>query len=87
MVRVLSFSILIAFAASAALAEDLVPNTLNCAAFNKTPDGKWTAVQTITFDAGAVSGMTLSKGTGVGPHAINVNVDLYDLIEAKCGKK
>ena len=68
----------------AALAEDIVPNTIECAAFTKLSDGSWQVVGTTTFDAGAATQMTLAH-KNVRRHSIDVGgADLFDVIEAKC---
>jgi hypothetical protein len=69
----------------AALAKDIVPNTIDCAAFAKQPDGSWQVDGTTTFDAGAATQVTLSNKT-VSHRAMDVGgADLFDVIEAKCG--
>jgi len=71
----------------AATADDIVPNTIDCAAFKKLPDGSWQVDEPTTFDAGATTAMTLSNKT-VSRRVIDVGgADLFDVIEAKCGKK
>jgi hypothetical protein len=70
-----------------AVAEDIVPNTIDCAAFKKLPDGSWQVEGTTTFDAGAATAMTLSNKT-VSRRAMDVGgADLFQVIQAKCGKK
>lgn len=75
-------AILLPFAAHA---KDIVPNTIDCAAFAKLPDGSWQVEGTTTFDAGAATQVTLSNKT-VSRRVMDVGgADLYDVIEAKCG--
>jgi hypothetical protein len=45
----------------AALADDIVPNSIDCAAFAKLADGSWRVDGTTTFNAGAATAMTLSN--------------------------
>ena len=69
----------------AALAKDIVPNTIDCAAFAKLPDGSWQVAGTTTFDAGAATQVTLSN-KAISRRAMDVGgADLFDVIEAKCG--
>jgi hypothetical protein len=73
-------------------AEDLLPNTIDCAAFTKRADGTWYVPSRTTFDAGETKAMTIDH-SNVAPGAVTVgsrngkSADLYALIEAKCGKK
>jgi hypothetical protein len=80
------FPVLIAIVLpSAAIAKDIVPNTIDCAAFAKQSDGSWQVDGTTTFDAGAATQLTLSN-KAVSRRAIDVGgADLYAVIEAKCG--
>jgi hypothetical protein len=69
----------------AALADDIAPNTIDCAAFAKLSDGSWQVAGTTIFDAGAATRMTLSNRT-VSRRVMDVGgADLFDVIEAKCG--
>jgi len=70
-----------------AAAEDIVPNTIDCAAFKKLPDGSWQAEGTTTFDAGAASAIRLSN-RAISRRTMDVGgADLFQVIEAKCGKR
>ena len=69
----------------AAFAKDIVPNTIDCGAFAKMPDGSWQVDGTTTFDAGAATAVTLSNKV-VSRRVMDVGgADLYEVIEAKCG--
>jgi hypothetical protein len=71
----------------AALADDIVPNSIDCAAFTSLSDGSWRVNGTTTFNAGAATAMTLSN-RAISRRMVDVGgADLFDVIEAKCGKK
>jgi len=68
-----------------ALADDIVPNSIDCAAFARLPDGSWRVDGTTTFDAGAATAVTLSN-KNIRPGTMDVGgADLFDVIEAECG--
>jgi len=63
----------------------LPPNTIDCAAFTKQPNGNWYVGAPTTFDIGSVKHMTLSQSV-IDPHFMNVGgADLYDVLNRKCG--
>ena len=67
-----------------ALADDIVPNSIDCTAFARLPDGSWRVDGTTTFDAGAATAVTLSN-KNIRPRMMDVGgADLFDVIEAKC---
>lgn len=62
------------------------PNTIDCSAFSKGFDGRWHVGPPTTFDVGNTTSITLAT-LPVGPNFMSVRgSDLFDLIEAKCGK-
>jgi hypothetical protein len=64
----------------------LPPNTLPCDAFMKKSDGTWFATRPVTFDIGNVKNFNLDGGA-ITPKSQNLGgVDLYVLLDAKCGK-
>jgi hypothetical protein len=72
----------------AAHAQDspLPPNTLPCDAFTKKSDGTWFATRPVTFDVGNAKNLNLDGGA-ITPKSQNFGgVDLYVLLDAKCGK-
>jgi len=71
-----------------ALAQDapVPPNTLPCEAFAKKGEGAWMAKRPVTFDVGNAKNLTLDPGE-ITPKTHNLGgIDLYVLLEAKCGK-
>jgi hypothetical protein len=67
-----------------ALADDIVPNSIDCTAFARLPDGSWRVDGTTTFNAGAATAVTLSN-KNIRPRMMDVGgADLFDVIETKC---
>jgi hypothetical protein len=73
---------------SAGRAEDspLPPNTIACDAFMKKSDGTWFATRPVTFDVGNAKNLTLDGGAITPKSHSFGGVDLYVLLDAKCGK-
>ncbi|MBV9567999.1 MAG: hypothetical protein JO172_07670 [Hyphomicrobiales bacterium] len=71
-----------------ARAEDapLPPNTLPCDAFTKKSDGTWFATRPVTFDVGSAKNLNLDGGAITPKSQTLGGVDLYVLLDAKCGK-
>jgi hypothetical protein len=71
-----------------ARAEDtpLPPNTLPCDAFMKKSDGTWFAKRPVTFDVGNAKNLNLDGGAITPKSQMFGGVDLYVLLDAKCGK-
>jgi hypothetical protein len=70
------------------LAQDspIPPNTIPCDAFAKKGEGIWFAKRPVTFDIGNAKNLTLDDGE-IKPRSQNLGgIDLYVLLEAKCGK-
>jgi hypothetical protein len=64
----------------------LPPNTLPCDAFAKRAEGIWVAKKPVTFVVGNAKNLTLDAGE-ITPKSQNLGgIDLYVLLEAKCGK-
>jgi hypothetical protein len=74
-------------ASGAAVAQnEAMPNTIDCAAFTKRPNGNWYVGSKITFDLGEVRNITLDTEE-VPPHFLSFGgTDLYNAIEQKCAK-
>lgn len=75
-----------AYSALGQSAGDLPPNTINCAAFYKAPNGNWYVGQATTFDLGTESGtkrLTVMKSV-IGRKFIIAGTNLYDVLERKC---
>jgi hypothetical protein len=69
-------------------AEDspLPPNNLPCDAFIKKEDGSWFAKRAVHFDVGQDKNVT-PESAPIMPKSQTVGgVDLYVLLDAKCGK-
>ncbi|MCP1732635.1 hypothetical protein ABIF38_005054 [Bradyrhizobium japonicum] len=63
------------------------PNTIDCSAFSKRSDGTWYVGAPTTFDVGNTTSITVAV-RAVGRNFMNIaGDDLFDLIEAKCGKE
>jgi hypothetical protein len=63
----------------------LPPNTIDCSAFTKMPSGIWHVSAGTTFDLGNIKSINLGD-MDIGPHLAKVgNIDLYDVLERKCG--
>ncbi|MBV8964168.1 MAG: hypothetical protein JOY67_11185 [Hyphomicrobiales bacterium] len=73
---------------SSVRAEDvpLPPNTLPCDAFTKKSDGTWFATRPVTFDVGNAKNLNLDGGAITPKSQTLGGVDLYVLLDAKCGK-
>lgn len=74
--------------ATAALAQGAIPpNTIDCAAFAKRPDGNWYVSAPTTFDIGDTKRTTLGP-TLIRPKSFMMGgANLYNVLEDKCGKK
>jgi hypothetical protein len=97
----MSKSILIAIAAvylasQIASAQPLPPNTLPCEAFSKRPDGIWYPTKgAVTFELRQITRFTsttqevqvttITLRDPVGPRMAIGGIDLYALLERKCG--
>jgi hypothetical protein len=82
-----SRAMLMGSVALAQASKELPPNTINCAAFQKTPNGNWYVGSRTTFDVGSFKSVSLSNYLVI-PHDTNSSfrgVDLYDVLERKCG--
>ncbi|MBV8450493.1 MAG: hypothetical protein JO357_07655 [Hyphomicrobiales bacterium] len=77
-----------AFWGLGARAEDapLPPNTVPCDAFTKKSDGTWFATRPVTFDIGNAKNLNLDGGAITPKSQTLGGVDLYVLLDAKCGK-
>jgi hypothetical protein len=67
--------------------KELPPNTIDCAAFKKTPNGNWYVGPRTTFDVAPLKAIGLANYLVV-PHDTNASfrgVDLFDILERKCG--
>ncbi|MBW0004093.1 MAG: hypothetical protein JO216_11450 [Hyphomicrobiales bacterium] len=64
----------------------LPPNTLPCDAFTKKSDGTWFATRPVTFDVGSAKNLNLDGGAITPKSQVLGGVDLYVLLDAKCGK-
>ena len=62
------------------------PNTLPCDAFTKKSDGTWFATRPVTFDVGNAKNLNLDGGAITPKSQVLGGVDLYVLLDAKCGK-
>jgi hypothetical protein len=82
-----SHAMLIGSVALAQGSKQLLPNTIDCAAFRKTANGNWYVGARTTFDVGSLKSVNLSNYLVI-PHDTNSSfrgVDLYDVLERKCG--
>jgi hypothetical protein len=73
--------------ALAQTAKRLPPNTIDCAAFQKTPNGNWYVGSETIFDVGSLKSIRLGNYLVI-PHDTNSGfrgIDLYDILERKCG--
>ncbi len=67
-----------------ARSNSLPPNTIDCGAFDRLPDGTWRVGPPTTFDFGTVKGTILAHET-IMPHLLKLgDMDLFDVIEKKC---
>jgi hypothetical protein len=75
------------YSAIAQPTDDLPPNTINCAAFIKRPDGNWYVGRVTTFDLGTATGTKrLALLNSVIGRKFNIaGTNLYDILERKCG--
>jgi hypothetical protein len=62
--------LLVSQLALAQAGRDLPPNTIDCAAFQRTPNGNWYAGRRTTFDIGPVKAIGLSNYLVI-PHDTN----------------
>jgi len=80
-----TFSVLALIAQTAAQPAPLPPNTIDCSAFKKLPNGSWYVGAPTTFDIGSVKRMTLSNST-LNLNSMNLGgANLYGVLERKCG--
>ena len=87
LVLVANCALLMSHLALAQAAKALPPNTIDCAAFKKTPNGNWYVGARTTFDVGALRAISLSNYLVI-PHDTNSSFrgfDLYEILERKCG--
>lgn len=64
--------------------QPIPPNTIDCKQFRKVGQA-WTEIGTAVFDVGNVKQTSLSDSS-IMPHFMNVGgVDLYYILETKCG--
>ncbi len=82
-----SCAVLFSSLAIARADKGLPPNTIDCAAFQKTPNGNWYVGPRTTFDVGPLKAIRLGNYLVI-PHDTNASfrgIDLYDILERKCG--
>lgn len=75
------------YSALAQPTDDLPPNTINCAAFAKRPDGNWYVGRPTTFDLWTTVGtkrLTLLNSV-IGRKFNIAGTNLHDVLEHKCG--
>jgi hypothetical protein len=87
LILVASCAVLVSSFALARADTRLPPNTIDCAAFKKTPNGSWYVGPRTTFDIGPLKAIGLGNYLVI-PHDTNSSfrgVDLYDILERKCG--
>jgi len=80
-------ALLISGVALAQASKGLPPNTIDCAAFQKTPNGNWYVGSRTVFDVGSLKSVGLANYLVI-PHDTNSSfrgVDLYEILERKCG--
>jgi len=65
------------------------PNTFSCVGFAKNPDGSWEAGDdTVPFNVGKAENIAIRNQGPIEPGWLTVGgVDLYTLVEKKCGTK
>ena len=69
-----------------AQSDSLPPNTIDCRAFDKLSDGNWRVGEPTTFDFGTTKGTILAHQT-IRPQGFNLgDMDLFAVIEKKCGR-
>jgi hypothetical protein len=86
LVLVASCTVLMTSLALARTAKELPPNTIDCAAFQKTPNGNWYVGSQTIFDVGSLKSIRLGNYLII-PHDTNSSfrgIDLYDILERKC---
>jgi hypothetical protein len=87
--RILAFgfaSLLLGARLSFAQDTTVPPNTLPCDAFIKKEDGSWLAKKRVSFDVGKAKDVTVDQGTIMPKSRDMGGIDLYVLLDAKCGK-
>jgi len=88
LVLVASWLLLMSHLATARAEKELPPNTIDCSAFQRTPNGNWYVGPRTTFDVGPLKGIGLRNYLVI-PHDTNSSfrgIDLYDILERKCGR-
>ena len=87
LVLVASCTVFMSSFALARTSNELPPNTIDCAAFKKTPNGNWYVGSETIFDVGSLKSIRLGNYLII-PHDTNSSfrgIDLYDILERKCG--
>lgn len=79
-----SIALAVAGAATAHAQSPIPANTIDCAAFSKTASGAWHVGASTTFELG---GNSMALGDkDITPRSTTVNgIDLYDVLQSKCG--
>lgn len=73
--------------ASSAIAQgELPPNTVPCDQFVKNADGSWSPTAVVTFDIGSSTNLTFGDSKVTPNGYILGGVNLYELLEKKCGR-
>jgi len=88
LILVASCVVLMSRLALAETPKELPPNTIDCAAFQKTPNGNWYVGSRTVFDVGPLKAIGLRNYLVI-PHDTNSSfrgIDLYDILERKCGR-
>jgi hypothetical protein len=68
----------------AAAAAQPAPNSVDCDALRRNPDGTWTALRSVTIVIGQ-SRVGLGQGNSIGRRSINVNnTDVAEFLEQAC---
>jgi hypothetical protein len=82
----LSCALAVASAANAQNNTALPANTIDCSQFRKVAANAWLENGVAKFDLGSAKGVTL-QGTPILPNVNDVvgGVDLYQVLETKCG--
>jgi hypothetical protein len=86
-VLVASCTVFMSGLALARTGNELPPNTIDCAAFKKTPNGNWYVGSETIFDVGSLKSIRLGNYLII-PHDTNSSfrgIDLYGILERKCG--
>ena len=87
LILVASCAVLVSSFALARADTELPPNTIDCTAFKRTPNGNWYVGPRTTFDVGPLKAIGLGNYLVI-PHDTNASfrgVDLYNILERKCG--